>query len=147
MLKLDGQRFTRGRSRFSDHSPEWPESTAKIYVKVRFGLLEDIFLAQLDTGAAWSILAPDTAGKLGLPIESGNPMKLSTRFGSVNGFLIRVPLTLIAEEGEDLHTEATFFVSAEWPDRLSFLGYSGLLDSLRIALDPQANHFYFGPSE
>lgn len=144
MLKLDGNPFTRGRSRFSDHSPEWPEPTAKIYVKVRFGLLEDTFIAQLDTGAAWSILAPDTAGKLGVSVRSGDPMKLSTRFGPLGGFLIRAPLTLIAEEGEDLHTEATFFVSAEWPERLSFLGYSGLLDSLRFALDPQVNHFYFG---
>lgn len=71
-------------------------------------------------------------------------MKLSTRFGPMDGFLIRAPLTLIAEEGEDLHTEATFFVSAEWPERLSFLGYSGLLDSLRFAFDSQVNHFYFG---
>lgn len=144
MLELGGQRFTRGRSQFSDHSPEWPEPTAKIYVKVRFGLLEEVFLAQLDTGAAWSVLAPDAAIRLGVPIESGNPTKLSTRFGPMDGFLIRAPLTLIAEKGEALHTEATFFVSAEWPNRLSFLGYSGLLDSLRFALDPQMNHFYFG---
>jgi hypothetical protein len=144
VLKFNGKPFTHGRSRFSDHSPEWPEPTAKIYVKVRFDPLADTFLAQLDTGAAWSILASDTAVKLGLPVESGDPMKLGTRFGTLNGFLIRAPLTLIAEEGEDLHTEATFFVSADWPRRLSFLGYSGLMDSIRFAVDPLANDFYFG---
>jgi len=29
---------------------------------------------------------------------------------------------------------------------LTFLGYSGLLDRIRFALDPQANDFYFGAS-
>ena len=57
---------------------------------------------------------------------------------------MRVPLTFEADEGAPLVTEATFFVSADWPEGMTFLGYSGLLDSMRFALDPQANHFYFG---
>lgn len=44
----------------------------------------------------------------------------------------------------ELTTVGTFFVSQDWPSGLTFLGYSGLLDSIRFALDPQANHFYFG---
>ncbi len=61
-------------------------------------------IAQLDTGAAWSVLEPKVANLLG-----------------------------------------TFFICSDWPDGRTFLGYSGLLDSIRFALDPQANHFYFGP--
>jgi hypothetical protein len=58
---------------------------------------------------------------------------------------VRVGFTLIAEKGDPLATEGAFFVTEDWPDGLNFLGYSGCLDSIRFALDPQANHFYFGP--
>jgi hypothetical protein len=51
----------------------------------------------------------------------------------------------LAEIGESYDTEGTFFISPDWPAGRTFLGYSGLLDSIRFALDPQANHFYFGP--
>ncbi len=37
--------------------------------------------------------------------------------------------------------------SSDWPPGKTFLGYSGLLDSIRFALDPQRNHFYFGPGD
>jgi len=66
----------------------------------------------------------------------------------MNGYLVRLPLTLWADEGEDLQLDGTFFVSDNWPDGMTFLGYSGLLDALRFAVDPQANDFYFGlPTE
>jgi hypothetical protein len=42
--------------------------------------------------------------------------------------------------------DGMFFVSPDWPTDQTFLGYSGLLDGIRFALDPQANHFYFGAS-
>jgi hypothetical protein len=34
-------------------------------------------------------------------------------------------------------------VSAEWLAP-TFLGYMGLLERIRFAIDPQANQFYFG---
>jgi hypothetical protein len=58
---------------------------------------------------------------------------------------VRVPFTFVADEGNSLATEATFFLAPDWPAGMNFLGYSSLLDSMRFALDPQANHFYFGP--
>ena len=57
---------------------------------------------------------------------------------------MRVPFRLIAEEGETLTKSGTFFISPDWPEGLSFLGYTGLLDSIRFAFDPPQNHFYFG---
>ena len=33
----------------------------------------------------------------------------------------------------------TIFVSPDWPEGLSFLGYTGLLDSIRFAFDPPKN--------
>ena len=71
---------------------------------------------------------------------------MSTRMGIKAGYLVRASLDFVAEQGEALLTEGTFFVSEDWPDNLTFLGYSGLLDSIRFALDPQRNDFYFGSS-
>lgn len=144
MLELDGRRFASGRSRYLDHLRKWPEPTAKIYLKLQIGSSKSSVMAQLDTGAAWSVLPPDVAEEARIPIESGDPTTISSRFGTKRGFLVRVPYTLVAEEGESLETDGTFFISPEWPERLSFLGYSGLLDSIRFALDPPQNHFYFG---
>lgn len=145
MLTLRGDRFTCGRATFSDSSPFQLEPTAKVYVRVKFGNLPRTLLVQIDTGAAWSILAPDVAEAIQVPLDSGDPAKLSTRFGIKHGLLVKVGFTFIAEEGEHLATEGTFFITENWPEGLNFLGYSGLLDAVRIALDPQANHFYFGP--
>ena len=70
-------------------------------------------------------------------------MRLSTRLGVLQGQLIRLPVTLVADEGESLDLEAQFFVSPEWRGG-TFLGYTGFLDRIRIALDSPANLFYFG---
>jgi len=118
-----------------------------VYVKVQFGETEPI-LAQLDTGAAWSILDRESIQLLGSSLERLGSMRISTRFGTLRGYLAQAPITFPADDGQALTVTATFFVSEDWPLPLSFLGYSGLLDSICFALDPQANHFYFGlPTE
>jgi hypothetical protein len=141
MLGLSLDSLICGRSSFADRSPFHFELTAKIYVSH----LPQPLLAQLDTGAAWSILAPDIAAKAQISPRFGDPARLSTRFGIKDGYLLRIPFTLVADEGISLDTEGTFFISPDWPPGQNFLGYSGLLDSIRFALDPQSNHFYFGP--
>lgn len=151
MLDLDGEPFTRGRAKFLDQDPVGgrAEPTAKIFVKISFhGLApEMVRLAELDTGASWSVLDPETAEMMGaLDAGLGERASLSTRFGHIEGELVRVPLTLLADEGEPLDIETTFFVSAQWPRGQIFLGYTSFVDSIRLALDPTANHFYFGPS-
>ena len=145
MLILQGTPFTCGRAEYSDHSLHHSEPTAKVFVKVHFSSLSQPLLAQLDTGAAWSILAPELAEAVGVAVEAGDPTILRTHFGIKRGYLVQVPFTLIADDGDHLNTEGTFFVAPDWPSGQVFLGYSGLLDSIRFALDPQANHFYFGP--
>ena len=135
--------FSSGRSKFLDQHPAFVESTAKVFVKVELGGLDTTWLAQVDTGAAYSVLEAGAARALGLFGVQGYSMRLSTRSGDLRGQLIRIPLTLIADEGESLDLEATFFVSQDWHGG-TFLGYTGLLDKLRIALDSPANQFYFG---
>ena len=136
---------TIGRSRFVDRAPWSREKTAKIYVGVRIDGLSQTLYAQVDTGAAWSILSQDLAREAGIRAEAGDPAILSTRFGLQRGHIVRVPFSFVADEGESLDTTGAFFISPDWPPRQVFLGYSGLLDSIRFALDPQVNDFYFGP--
>ncbi len=59
------------------------------------------------------------------------------------GALYRVPVKLLADEGEPLQMEATVFLSPDWQGP-NFIGYEGLLQRIRFAVDPQANQFYFG---
>lgn len=142
MLKRNGESFASGLSRFRDHGDE-PEPTSKVFVKLGFGNLSSTFLAQLDTGAAYSFLETQMADALGLLDGTGQQVTIGTRIGTFRGRLERVPITLVADEGEDLEVDAIFFVSREWPGK-TFLGYSGLLSHIRIALDPSSNLFFFG---
>ena len=143
MLILNGEPFTSGRSRFLDRHPRFPEPSAKVYVQVEFAGLEGTWIAQVDTGAAYSILEVHVASALGLLGFQGPWTRLSTRLGVLDGQLICLPVTLVADEGESLDLDAQFFVSSEWRGG-TFLGYTGLLEWLRIALDSPANLFYFG---
>ena len=143
MLTLDGAIFTSGRSKFRDYAPVAQEPTAKIFVKVEFPLIDTTLLAQVDTGAAYSTLETEVAEALDILNGDGQPLTLDTRLGRVRGKLERVSITLVADEGRSLDLEAMFFVSREWRGK-TFLGYTGLLDKLRIALDSPANQFYFG---
>ena len=145
MLKRGHGWFTNGRSQFLDSNPEAWEPTAKVFVKLRISGLSRVLLAQIDTGAAWSVLSPEIAREAGVAVYDGSPVSLSSRIGQIQGHIVRIPYTLVADEGESLHSEGSFFIPASWPQRRLFLGYSGLLDSIRFALDPQLNDFYFGP--
>jgi hypothetical protein len=145
MLKRNEQDFTTGSSRFFDESLGAPELTPKVYVRVGFPSVQrrKPTLAQLDTGAAWSVLQLDIAEELDLLDGRGELVRMQTAVGTLQGRLERVPLILIADQGISLELQATFFVSRRWHGE-TFLGYTGLLDKLRIALDSPANQFYFG---
>ncbi|HEV7785650.1 MAG TPA: hypothetical protein VGQ28_09970 [Thermoanaerobaculia bacterium] len=115
-------------------------------MKVTFPGIQDSVLAQVDTGAAYSTLEADVAEALNLFNLKGQTTRLSTRLGSFGGQLLRLPLSLIADKGESLDLEATFFVSRDWRGP-TLLGYVGLLDKLRIALDSPVNLFHFGEAD
>lgn len=146
MLKLNGETFASGASRFQDQPPGAAELTAKVYVKIDINDIDTTLLAQLDTGAAYSTLEAPVAEALDLLDGNGQQVTIATRVGKYSGRLERVPITLVADEGEALDIEAVFFVCKEWPGR-TFLGYTGLLDHIRMALDPRTNLFYFGRLE
>lgn len=145
MLRLssDGTAFAIGRTRFLNQDPVNPEKSPKVYVKIEPGDFGSPILAQLDTGAAWSILESQIAEAMALFHGQGQPTRLSTRFGPIDGYLERTKITILADEGESIEVEATVFVSKRWLGG-SFLGYAGLLERVRFAVDPQQNFFYFG---
>ncbi len=144
LVRHDGDRFSIGRSFFADQPPGAEPPTAKIFVKIEPGSLGMPILAQLDTGSAWSILDPEVANELSLLNGGGVPAEMSTRLGHVRGWLERTVIELVADEGDALSVEATVFVSPDWRGG-NFIGYSGLLERIRFAVDPSDNSFYFGP--
>jgi len=142
MLTLGPVEFTIGRAKFSDTAP-WAAETPKIYVKFTPESLGVVLLAALDTGAPWSILDTDVADTLGLLKEHEEPTTTVTTWrGRVRGHLERIGLTLHADEGDSLDLEATVLVVPDW--RGNFLGYGGLLQHIRFAVDAGQNFFYFG---
>lgn len=142
MLFRDGGLFCGGRSRFLDNTPGGSEGTAKVYVKIVPEALGDVLVAQLDTGAAWSVLDADVADAMSLLNGDGVPARLS-RGWEFDGRLHRIWIDLLADEGDSFGFEATVWVSPEWR-RGNFLGYEGFSNRIRFAIDPSDNSFYFG---
>jgi hypothetical protein len=140
----DGSQFTVGRAQFVDRIDSATEDTTKISVKIEPIALGDMILAQLDTGAPWLVLHSDVAAAMALLDGDGPVVNLTTRSGMVTGRLERTTVNIPADEGDALEVEATAFVSPEWTAG-TFLGYSGFLERIRFAIDPQENMFHFGP--
>lgn len=92
---LEGNSFATGCAVYVD--TDRTESSPKIYVRVRSVNLPARVLAQLDTGAAWSILNVEIARRMGALDAQGEPLVLSTRTGKVVGKLVRAPVSLVAE--------------------------------------------------
>jgi hypothetical protein len=106
--------------------------------------------AIIDTGAPYLICSPDLAEQLAVdPADALYPLEIMIRGIWVKGGLHRLPLVLLASEGNSLSMEATAFI----PDaprnfgtsHPSFVGYVGCLERVRFAIDPQMERFYFGP--
>jgi predicted aspartyl protease len=133
--------FVSGAITFLD---SWDEND-RIVIPVKFD--EEIILAIVDTGAPYCVLAPNVADRIGIDRTAGHQPRggLSTRFGTIRGWLCRVPVVLEAEIGEGVAFETTVFIpDDEWPDDRNFIGLSNFLFQLRFAIDPQENLFYFG---
>jgi hypothetical protein len=75
----------------------------------------------------------------------GGMFSVSTRNGICAGSLRRIDLSLVADERQSLEVNATVFVSRQW-DGPNFIGWNGLLERIRFAVDPSPSHFYHGAS-
>ena len=146
LFRADGTGFALGRSRFFDGSEGHFEQTAKIFVRIEPAALGAVVLAQLDTAAPWLVLNTDVAEMRSLFDGEGPEVTLSTRRGTVTGRLEQTMVSILADEGDSLEFPATVFASRDWTGG-TFLGYSGFLERIRFAVDPQENFFYFGPAQ
>ncbi|HEX4962382.1 MAG TPA: hypothetical protein VF173_16210 [Thermoanaerobaculia bacterium] len=129
---------------YLDADREGADREPRILVRIALGPLESPVLALMDTAAPWCVFRPEMNTRLqkSFLLIPGQAI-LGTRLGLFQGSLYRGHLRLLAEEGESLNVEATVFVSPDWPGP-NFLGYQGLLQRIRFAVDPENNHFYFG---
>ena len=137
----DGSVFATGMSSYLDEAPGHPAATAGIHVRVEFEGVP--VFALLDTGASWSVLTAELAKELGLLERDGERLTLSSRVGRIEGKLVSARIALLADDGESVELDSTVFVSEDWPSG-NFIGYSGLLEKIRFAIDPGDNLFVFG---
>ena len=140
----DGTIFACSQTSYTDQIGEHPES--RIYVLVQFDTLPKTF-AVLDTGAPWSILNEEQAKELNpnYKDEAIGTRKLNIRGEKTEGVLIRLPVTICAEQGVDIVIEGTVFVPQNERDLPNFIGLDGFLNRIKFAINPQSNVFYFGP--
>jgi hypothetical protein len=83
------------------------------------------------------------AADLGLDDPSeGQAARLHTRFGVIEGQLVRTELGFHADEGAIVDVEATWFISDDWLGP-PVIGWKGCLERIRFALDPGDESFYF----
>jgi hypothetical protein len=134
----------RGNSRYVDADPEFPGLDARIVIHVAINQFPRPVLAIMDTAAPWCIFEPEVGMVLRQTfVVVQERVVLSTRLGRFGGTLYRGLITLPVDLGEPLDIEATVFLSPEWRGP-NFLGYEGLLQRIRFAVDPENNLFYFG---
>jgi hypothetical protein len=145
LLLASGQPFTTSVARYLDAHPEIREPLPRIYVEFLPQGTPLSFIALLDTGGHYCLLNSAVVDEIRDQLtERISSVELQTAVGKLAGDLYRHRITLIAEAGKNLDLEATLFVTADW-NGPSILGYSGVLDRFRLALDPWTNRFYFGP--
>jgi hypothetical protein len=130
-------------------TPRESEEKERITVNIEIEGLST--MAILDTGAPYSICDREIADQIGFDPDDGvkaDPINMWA--GEMKGTIHRVNLSLLADEGESLFLDVPVFVPdtenqefvAGFPP--SFLGLIGCLQSMRFAIDPFSQTFYFG---
>jgi len=144
LFRRDLVPFATGSARYVETRLELTGSEARVLVHLSLETIPRPVLAVVDTAAPWCIFEHEVGSVLRQhfsPVEMG--VLLDTRLGTLKGSLYRIPVALPADEGQPLEAEATVFLSPEWHGP-NFIGYQGLLQRIRFAVDPEVNLFYFG---
>lgn len=145
ILFRSGEPFAIGACRYLDAHPGREEPLARIYVRLQLEGLPTEFLALLDTGGHYCLLNEEMANLVREHLTAPlGEVTLRTAFGPIRGELFLHRLRAIAEEGDSLDIEVTVFIPTGWQGP-SILGYTGGLDRIRFAVDPEANCLYVGP--
>lgn len=145
MLSLDsGGQFASAVIDYAFEPVEDPRLTIQIEIN---GIQTS---AVIDTAAPYLVCSLKLATQINLsPFAKLGSKLLGTRLGTIRGDIYRLPVKLIASDGDDLEIEATAVVpdtdQGHWNDAPTFLGFLGCLERLRFAVDPANQKFYFGP--
>lgn len=107
-------------------------------------------IAVVDTGGFYFVFHPKLAEELkGSLTDRLGVGALEIRGTKYSGHLYRLTVELLAGKGEGLLVDATVFLpklrsNQEW-NLPSFMGFQGMLDRIRFAVDPEQTLFSFGP--
>jgi hypothetical protein len=144
----DGRPFATGACLYRDQLASGRAETSRVVVRVSISGFQT--QAVVDTGGVYLVCDPEISDLLDLTLGASLDVDtLVIRGYKYEGYLQRVTITMLAEEGENLELDVTAFIpqlspGQEWQFP-SFLGLQGCLEFLRLAIDPSANTFYFGP--
>lgn len=95
-------------------------------------------IVALDTGAQWTLIGAELIELLGDELGEGlDSMRMSTRLGSFEGTLHRLPIQLIAEQGASLFVEGTCLALPGW-NGPNVIGVHGFLERIRFAVEPES---------
>jgi len=145
----DGQPFVTGSVPYFIGEPG-EKAAGRLLLKVSVEGLPTI--AAVDTGGYYFVCHPGLAEALAPRLTDFlDQATLEIRGVKYRGTLYLLSVEIPASQGENLVVPATVFIpklahGQEW--RLpSFVGFAGVLDRLRFAVDPATDTFYFGPLE
>lgn len=146
--------FALGMTSYLDHFPGEPQQR-RIVLDVELDGIGQPVPAVIDTGATWCIFDPGLLSALDIDQSAGLRIDADRAYNIrgylYTGWLVRIPITLLAAAGTDLTIDATVF----YPDHdeddgwhvPNVVGLDGFLDRLRFAVDSSSNTFYFGTDD
>jgi len=146
LLFPDGEVFATGAMPYQ-YIPVIPsESANRIILTVEVGGIT--IEAVVDTGAPYAILPPSIARLGGFnPDFVLGRERMLIRGMRLEGSIDRIPIKLVAAQGDNLVVPATVFVPDReelWGEFPAFIGLGGFLERIRFAVDPINDIFYFG---
>lgn len=145
----DGTNWSTGSAKYY---PDYVFGEARLLIAIQFSIGRGLpsIHGLLDTASTWIVFRKDFLSSFDIPIDEDPAVmeKMETRFGTITGFLNRIPIIIIAEEGGGTSAEidSTCFVSDQWPGP-PVIGWKGCLERMKFAIDPSLDRFYFGSIE
>lgn len=143
LFTKSGKEFVSSRVPYLDVI-EGMSNSVRIHIEVKFANLMKTF-AVVDTGSRWCILNQELALAYDPKYKTNSieSTSLIIRGIETGGHLIRMPITIYAEEGDNITIEGTVFVPESDMDFPNFFGLEGL-NRIKFAVDPHNTIFYFG---
>ena len=106
-------------------------------VEIKFAELVANFEAKVDTGASYCVFERIIGEKIGIDVESGSPLKISTAIGSFLAYGHYTEISVLNIKNYSL----VYFAQEEAFSR-NVLGRQGFLDRVKFGLDDYEGKLY-----